>query len=147
MVIGLSIRIKSICSWRGRQVHESSGVGLRGIKAGQQFVGPASCALATIGELRGALRRQADDIGAAVAVGAWRSTSLSAASRSMMPVTLPFDTINRRDSSVMFMPVPLPTSLRAKAAITSNCGSVIANSLRSPVAQFDLDAARGAQRP
>src|SRR6476660_10628143 len=59
--------------------------------------------------------------------GAWRVTSLSDTSRSMMPVTLPFDTIRKRESSVMVM----PSGFLSSAAITSNCGSVTPNSTRN----------------
>src|SRR5262245_7913059 len=59
--------------------------------------------------------------------GAWRTTILSDTSRSMMPVTLPFETIRKRDSSVMVM----PSGFLSSAAITSNCGSVTSNWTRS----------------
>ena len=64
-------------------------------------------------------------------------------SRSMMPVTLPFDTMRKRDSSVMVM----PARLRSSAAMTSNFGSVIAERHAQPLAQLHLDGARGAQQP
>src|SRR5262249_31342948 len=55
--------------------------------------------------------------------GAWRTTILSATSRSTMPVTLPFETIRKRESSVIVM----PSGFLSSAAITSNCGSVTSN--------------------
>ena len=44
----------------------------------------------------------------------------------MMPVTLPLETIKKRDSSVMVM----PAGLRSSAAMTSNFGSVVPNATR-----------------
>ena len=44
-----------------------------------------------------------------------------------MPVTLPLETIKKRDSSVMVM----PAGLRCSAAITSNFGNVVSKPTRS----------------
>ena len=55
---------------------------------------------------------------------ATRATRPSATRRSTMPVTLPFDTMSWRETSVMVMPL----SRRTSAAITSNLGKVTPNS-------------------
>ena len=72
---------------------------------------------------------------------AWRATSLSATSRSTMPVTLPFETISMRDNSVMVMPSLLARQRRQHVELRQRERELHAQAL----AQLRLDRARGAQ--
>ena len=91
-----------------------------------------------------ALWREADEGGSPIPlVRAAHDNPFGRTSRSMMPVTLPLETIKKRDSSVIVM----PAGLRSSAAITSNFGNVVSKATRKSLAQLRLHGAGGAQQP
>ena len=98
-----------------------------------------SCAVGHGGEQRRALRRQLHDRWRAGRRRApARTTSPSATSRSMMPVTLPFETIRKRDSSLIVMPPRLAVERGHHVEPRQRHVEFAAQ----PLAQFGLDGAR-----